>query len=213
MRIKHIAFSSIEREAWERSQRIWLERSIASGGLRAAYAAALPSGEARAVFVWANEEALRVFMEESHDRALEAAGSVGRYAVLYLDPIEILAPANATNVLPSPSGNARYMGETISWVKDDGEKEWLESQRAWSEALVATDGFTGGFVARGRRAFVVTSFWRDAAAHERYEREIVPDLRSRTRGDECVARLLRFHAPLLDSLAHEGQALHEQAGK
>jgi heme-degrading monooxygenase HmoA len=203
MRIKHIAFSGVGREAWVGSQGIWLERSIASGGLRAAYAAER-DGDARAVFAWANEDALRVFMEESHDRALEAAGSIGRYAVLHLEPLTLLAPAGDERVLPAPPRDAGYMGETIAWVKDDGEEVWQQSQRTWNEALVEADGFAGGFVARGRRTFVVTSFWRDAAAHQRYERDIVPGLRERTRGDERTARLLRFHGPLVPTLWTEG---------
>lgn len=192
MRIKHITFSAVDRKAWERSQRIWLERSIASGGLVEAYGAASGT-DARAVFHWADDEALASFMERSHDAALEAAGAVGRYAVLHLQPITVLA------VAPIPRA---YMGETIAWVKDHGIEIWLESQRAWNDALQTADGFAGGMVARGRQAFVVTSFWRDEASHERYERVDVPRLRSTTRGDEQTARLLRFHGPLVPSLAH-----------
>lgn len=201
MRLKHIVFSGIvgpEREAWLASQRVWLERSIAAGGLRAAYGAEA-HGHARAVFAWSDARALDAFMETTHDDALASAGSVGRDAVLYLDPITVLRAPGATHALPIPPG-AGFVGETVAWVREEGDAIWLESQRAWNDALERTEGFLGGYVARGRRAFVVSSFWRDEQAHERYEREVVPGLREHAHGDEQTVRLLRFTAPILGEL-------------
>jgi hypothetical protein len=94
----------------------------------------------------------------------------------------------------------------VAWVRDQGDSIWIESQRIWSAALEQADGFLGGFVARGRRTFVVTSFWRDAEAHARYEREIVPGLREHTLGDEQTVRLLRFQGPVEASLGYSVEA-------
>jgi heme-degrading monooxygenase HmoA len=204
MRIKHISFRSIDaakREAWRESQRIWLERSVASGGLVCAYGAE-GDGHARAVFAWADEAALHAFMERAHDEAMAAAGTVGRQSVLYLDPVYVLGSVTNANALPIPAAGAGYVGETVAWVREEGDAIWLESQRAWNDALERADGCLGGFVARGRRTFVVTSFWRDEAAHDRYEREVVPGLRERAAGDAFTVRLQRFSAPTLPSLGH-----------
>jgi hypothetical protein len=208
MRLKHIVFSGLvgpERDCWIASQRTWLTRSIGSGGLLAAYAAE-SHGHARAVFAWQDQAALDGFMERVHDDALVDAGSVGRAAVLYLEPVTILrAPGlcapGAAEPLPIPPG-AAYVGETVAWVREEGDEAWLESQRAWNLALETADGFLGGYVARSRRAFVVSSFWRDEASHERYERVVVPGLRDRTKGDEQTVRLLRFRGSTLAELAY-----------
>ncbi|MGZ3422947.1 MAG: DUF4937 domain-containing protein [Polyangiales bacterium] len=190
MRIKHIAFHALEPAPWAASQRRWLELSIASGGLVDAWGAQA-SADARAVFTWEDEEALQRFMEHTHDRALADAGSVGRNAVLYLEDLENLGPR----------GDATYVGEAIAWIKDGGIEPWLESQRVWTAAMARADGFVGGAIRRGRRTFVVTSFWRDAIAHRRYLDEIVPGLRQDTHGDEHTARLVRFEGPLEPTLS------------
>lgn len=191
MRIKHIAFHGLQDEQpWTTSQRRWLELSIASGGLVDAWGAST-AGDARAVFTWESEDALQRFMEHTHDRALQDAGSVGRSAVLYLEDVASLGPR----------GDATYVGESIAWIKDGGIEPWLESTRVWTDGMSRADGFVGGSVRRGRRTFVITSFWRDAAAHRRYLDEVVPRLRQDTRGDEHTARLVRFDAPLLGDLS------------
>ncbi len=208
MRIKHISFRGIDdarREAWRSSQRVWLERSIASGGLLCAYGAEA-AGHARAVFVWQDEAAVRTFMERSHDAAMAAAGTIGRSAVLYLDPISVLRAADATEAPPIPRDGVGYVGETVAWVREEGDAIWLESQRAWNAALERADGCVGGFVARGRRTFVVTSFWRDEAAHQRYERDVVPGLRDRAAGDAHTVRLQRFCAQTIPELSYTSPA-------
>jgi heme-degrading monooxygenase HmoA len=197
MRIKHIAFHGVEPalgSEWTASQRRWLELSIASGGLVDAWGASSAgktAADARAVFTWESEDALQNFMEHTHDRALQDAGSIGRSAVLYLEDVEQLGPR----------ADATYVGEAIAWIKDGGIEPWLESQRAWTSAMSRADGFVGGSVRRGRRTFVVTSFWRDANAHRRYLDEIVPRLRQDTGGDAHTARLIRFEAPLVPDLS------------
>jgi heme-degrading monooxygenase HmoA len=207
MRIKHISFRGIDaakREAWLESQRIWLERSVASGGLVCAYGAE-GGGHARAVFAWTDEPALHGFMERSHDAAMAAAGTVGRSSVLYLDPLYVLrvqSGGEPTQALPIPTAGVGFVGETVAWVREEGDAIWMKSQGAWNQALERAEGCLGGFVARGRRTFVVTSFWRDEASHARYEREIVPTLRERAAGDEHTVRLLRFSAATIPSLRH-----------
>ncbi|MEO7097479.1 MAG: DUF4937 domain-containing protein [Polyangiales bacterium] len=193
MRVKHITFHDVERAAFLASQQRWLEASIASGGLVDAWGAEA-QGEARAVFTWRDDQALQHFMEVAHDRALAETEKVGRHAVLYLDEVESLGPRGA----------ATYVAESFAWLKEGGTEPWLESQRAWSSALAAAPGFLGGDVRRGRRTFVVTSFWKDEAAHRRYLDEVVPRLRDVTRGDEHTARLLRFEGPLSPELAFPG---------
>lgn len=204
MRIKHISFRSVDatkREAWLASQRIWLERSLASGGLVCAYGAEA-HGHARAVFAWADEPALHAFMEHSHDAAMAAAGTIGRSSVLYLDPLHVLHGGGSTPALPIPTEGVGFVGETVAWVREEGDAIWLKSQAAWNQALERADGCLGGFVARGRRTFVVTSFWRDEVSHARYEHEIVPTLRERAAGDAHTVRLLRFSAATIPSLGH-----------
>lgn len=193
MPVKHITFEGVDRDAWIRSQRTWLERSIASGGLRSAWGAEA-RGSARAVFEWESDEALRAFMEHDHDRTLAEAGTVGRHAVLYLDPVEAVGD-------PTREG-ATWVGESVAWVKEGGDAIHLESQRTWLETMARTDGFVSGSIVRGRRTFVTTSFWRDGDAHARYVDDVVPGLRASTRGDEMVARLVRFDGPLVAALAH-----------
>jgi hypothetical protein len=189
MALKHLAFHDIDRDAWLKSQRKWLELSAVSGGLRGAWAATTRN-DARMVFDWESDGALRTFMERGHERALAEAGTIGRAAVLYLEPIVELGPRN----------EATFVGESIAWVKEGGVDVWMESQRTWNEAMRRTDGFVGGSIARGRRIYVVTSFWRDAAAHKKFVDEIVPDLRGRTNGDAQVARLVRFQGELIPTL-------------
>jgi heme-degrading monooxygenase HmoA len=189
MALKHLAFHDIDRDAWLKSQRTWLELSAESGGLRGAWAATART-DARMVFDWESEDALRKFMEQSHERALGEAGTVGKAAVLYLEPIVELGPRN----------DATFVGESIAWVKEGGVDVWMESQRTWNEAMRRSDGFVGGSIARGRRIYVVTSFWRDAAAHKKFVDEIVPDLRGRTNGDAQIARLVRFQGELVPAL-------------
>jgi heme-degrading monooxygenase HmoA len=190
MRIKHITFHDVERTRWIDSQRRWLEASIGSGGLLDAWGAET-NGDARAVFTWRDEAALQQFMEVAHDRALADVGSVGRYAVLYLDEVESLGAR----------GDATYVAESFAWIKEGGTEAWLESQRAWSSALVACPGFRGGNIHRGRRTFVVTSFWENGDAHRRYLDDVVPRLRDATRGDEHTARLVRFEGALSPELS------------
>ncbi len=189
MALKHLAFHEIDRGAWLASQRRWLQLSAESGGLRNAWAAVSRS-DARMVFEWESDDALKQFMEQTHDRALSEAGTIGRAAVLYLEPIVDLGER----------GDATFVGESIAWVKADGLDAWMESQRTWNEAMRRCDGFVGGSIARGRRIHVVTSFWRDAAAHKAFVDHIVPDLRGRTNGDSHVARLVRFQGELEASL-------------
>lgn len=191
MPLKHIAFTALgeeHRDPWIRSQARWLELSIESGGLRMAWAA-FAGDQARAAFDWENEDALKGFMEHSHDRALADAGTVGKSAVLYVTPVIDLGPR----------GEASFLAESIAWIKDSGEDAWLQSQRAWAEAMRASDGFCGGNVARGRRTYVTTTFWRDRAAHDRFLRHVVPELRGRT-SDEQVARLTRFAGDIVSAL-------------
>ncbi len=129
-------------------------------------------------------------MESTHERALADVGIVGKSAVLYLDPVLDLGPRK----------DARYVAESIAWIKEAGTEPWLASQREWCEAMARCDGFVGGSIVRGRRTFIVTSFWRDERSHGRYLDEVVPGLRSRTTGDEHCARLTRFHASLVPEL-------------
>jgi hypothetical protein len=191
VRVKHITFHRVDRARFLESQRRWLEASVASGGLEDAWGAE-SAGDARAVFTWKDDDALQSFMELAHDRALAEAGTAGRYAVLYLDELETLGPR----------GDARYVAESFAWLKDGGVEPFVESQRVWSTALRAAPGFCGGHVRRGRRTIVVTSFWRDEASHARYLDQIVPKLRDATRGDEHVARLVRFEGALSPELSY-----------
>lgn len=191
MRTKHIAFQNVQREPWAVSQQRWLELSRDAGGLVSAWGAASRS-DARAVFQWESEDAVRAFMEGTHDRALADIGTVGKSAVLYLDPVLDLGPR----------GDARHVAESIAWIKEGGAEPWLESQRVWCEEMSKCDGFVGGSIVRGRRTFVVTSFWRDDRSHAHYLDNVVPGLRSRTTGDAHCARLTRFHAPLIPELSY-----------
>ncbi len=188
MPLKHIAFHEVEKDAWIQSQRRWLALSVEAGGLLSAWGAVAGS-EARAVFEWESEDALRGFMEHTHNRALADAGTVGKSAVLYLSKLIDLGPR----------GDAAFVGESVAWVKEGGDDSWVASQRAWYEAMTACDGFAGGHLARGRRTYVSTSFWRDAAAHARFDHDVVPTLRARTT-DEQVARLVRFEGALVPEL-------------
>jgi len=190
MPLKHLAFHDIDRDAWLKCQRRWLELSAESGGLRGAWAATSRS-DARMVFEWESDDALKTFMGQTHERALSEAGTIGKAAVLYLEPLVELGAR----------GDASFVGESIAWVKEHGVDAWMESQRTWNEAMRRCDGFVGGSIARGRRIYVVTSFWRDAAAHKRFVDEIVPDLRGRTAGDAQVARLVRFQGELVPVLS------------
>lgn len=192
MPLKHIAFNSIpasDRDAWIKSQARWLELSVTSGGLASAWAS-LDGDQARAVFEWESDDALRGFMETTHERALADAGTVGRSAVLYLSPVMEILPRDV---------QATFVGESIAWLKEGGDDVWLESQRMWSSAMRECDGFGGGLVARGRRTYLTTSFWRDRAAHDRFMRDVVPGVRGRT-SDEQVARLSRFAGDLIQNL-------------
>lgn len=189
-RVKHITFHGVERDAWIASQRRWLELSREAGGLRAAWGSILRD-HARAVFEWETADALRSFMETTHDRALAEAGTVGKSAVLYLEEVLDLGPRR----------EAGYVGESVAWIKEGGMEPWLESQRRWCEEMARCDGFVGGSIARGRRTYAVSSFWRDDRAHARYLREVVPSLRARFRGDEHCARLTRFDAALVPELS------------
>jgi hypothetical protein len=195
MRIKHIAFSGIDPASWEQSQRAWLAASIGAGGLASTYAAET-KGEARAVFAWDDAQVLQRFMDVVHDATLASAGSVGRTSVLYLDPVDALS---TTAIAPAGAG---FVGESIAWLKDGGDDAWVAGQRVWNEALPTCDGFLGCAVARGRRTYLVTTFWRDEAAHEAYLRDVVPRLRSITTGDEVTARLQRFHGRTVASLGY-----------
>lgn len=182
MRIKHITFHDVTRAAFVERQQRWLEASIATGGVIDAWGSE-EGGQARAVFTWRDDEVMRSF-----DRRLE---SPGRHTVLYLDEVETLGPRSA----------ARYVAESFVWLKEGGADPWLLSQRAWSSALVKMPGFRGGNIARGRRTFLVTSFWNDEASHRHYLHAIVPGLRDTTRGDEYVARLVRFEGALSPELS------------
>lgn len=191
MPLKHIAFHEITAEPWTKSQQRWLELSVSSGGLRSAWGAIAGTcgTEARVLFDWESDDALRGFMEHTHDRALADAGTVGKSAVLYLTPLlEIGA-----------RGDATYVGESMAWLKEGAHDDWIESQRTWFETMKGCDGFVSGSLARGRRTYVSTSFWRDAEAHARFVHDVVPELRART-SDATVARLTRFDGVLVPEL-------------
>ncbi len=192
MPIKHITFNDVDSEAFRKTQNVWLARSAESPGLRLAWAAESKGG-ARAVFVWESDQALRAFMEETHDRALAEAGTAGRYAALYLDELDppLLSIEGATHV-----------AESLAWVKDGGDAEYLESVRVWDAGTRKAEGFVASTIAKGRRAVLSTTFWRDGAAHAKFLREIVPKLRAQTMGDEFVGRLIRFDGPLVPELTH-----------
>ncbi|MBK7402044.1 MAG: DUF4937 domain-containing protein [Myxococcales bacterium] len=190
MRLKHITFQETDREPWIASQRQWLAASIAAGGLHGAFGAE-HGGQARVVFLWESDEALRGFMEHDHDRALAEAGTVGRYAALYLDVLE----------QEGSFVGATYVAESLAWVRDDGIDDWLVERKIWAEATRACDGFVGSLVARGRHACLVTTLWRDRAAHERYLHDVVPQIRMKT-DEGSTVRLVRFEAELLPMLTH-----------
>lgn len=190
MHIKHIAFHDVTRESWTAAQARWLEVSRATGGLVSAWHA-LARTDARAVFHWESKEAVRAFMEKTHPKAMAEIGPSGQSSVLYLDPVLDLGPRK----------DARHVAESVAWIKEGGIEPWLASQKIWCEQMARCDGFVGGSISRGRRTFVVTSFWRDDRAHGRYLDEVVPGLRSSTTGDEHCARLTRFHAPLIEELS------------
>lgn len=190
MRVKHLTFHDAPGAAWVASQERWLSASRGAGGLHTAFGAA-HDGAARAVFLWESEDALRTFMERDHDRALADAGSVGRHAVLYLDLLEHEG---------SPAG-AGFLAESLAWVRDDGLERWLSDRKIWAEAARGSDGFLGAVVAKGRHAFLVDTFWRDRAAHERWLHDVVPGVRQRT-DDSHTVRLVRFAAELAPSLTH-----------
>jgi heme-degrading monooxygenase HmoA len=188
MPLKHIAFHDVSEGPWIQSQARWLELSVAAGGLRSAWGA-VAGKQARAVFDWETEDALRGFMEQTHDKALADAGTVGKSAVLYLTPLIDLGPRN----------DAGYLGETVAWLKEGADSDWVESQRAWYAGMKECDGFVGGSLARGRRTYVSTTFWRDRDAHKRFDHDVAPGIRART-SDQQVARMVRFEAPLIPSL-------------
>jgi hypothetical protein len=189
MRVKHIALQNVQRDAWIAAQEQWLAASRASGGLLSAWGAAQRQ-DARAVLEWESADAIRAFMDEGHGRALAEIGVVGKSSVLYLDPLVDLGPRR----------DARFVAESIAWIKEGGIEPWMHSQKIWSETMARCDGFIGGSIVRGRRTFVETSFWRDDRSHARFLDEVVPGLRRRTTGDEHCARLTRFHAPLVPEL-------------
>lgn len=190
MLVKHITFSDVDRAAWEQSQATWLEMTAAGGGLSWAYAA--ESGrEARAAFRWVDEPAARRFQAEIRDQAEERAGKVGRTTILYLDPVTETG---------TPKG-AAFVAESISWIREGMDRSWLDSQQAFSDARLRADGYVGGYLARGRRMYTVTSFWRDRDAHDYFLRVTVPHLRARWRTDDATAKLIRFRAPLVAALS------------
>jgi hypothetical protein len=189
MLVKHITFSDVEREAWERSQATWLEMTIAAGGLAWSYAAE-SAREARAVFRWTDDAAAKSFQDNARDRAEEVAGRIGRTTILYLDPVTEAGSAVG----------AGFVAESISWIREGMEGAWLDSQQAFSDARLRAEGYVGGFLARGRRMYTVTSFWRDRDAHDHFLRVTVPHLRARWRTDDATAKLIRFRAPLTPAL-------------
>ncbi len=189
MLVKHITFADVEREAWERSQATWLAMTVAAGGLSWAYAAE-SAREARAVFRWRDDAAAKRFQETTRDRAEEAAGRIGRTTILYLDPVSEFGSAIG----------AGFVAETISWIREGMDHAWLDSQQAFSDVRLRSDGYVGGFVAHGRHMYTVTAFWRDREAHDHFLRVSVPHLRARWRTDDATAKLIRFRAPLVSAL-------------
>lgn len=191
MRIKHVAYREVDRERFAAHHTRVLELARASGGLVDGWAAE-HRGDARAVLTFESDDALRAFMEHLHEHTVppgegDATSAPFRSAVLHLSQVVDLGARR----------DAGHVGESIAWVKEGGDEEWLASQRVWTDAMAQCEGFVGGSIVRGRRTWVVTSFWKDAAAHARFVTERVPSLRGATRGDELAARLVRFDGPLL----------------
>ncbi|MEN1936066.1 DUF4937 domain-containing protein [Paenibacillus sp. 102] len=135
--------------------------------------------EACVFTVWENMNTYQKFMNEMHDPIFHNSNQKDTYVSCEIELFQTLFDIKATsftNVL----AKTPFVRAAVCDVKRGREENFLHIQETvWNKGMEKSEGMLGGVVGRSLKNFnryVVLSFWENEMSHQRYVKEIFPDL-------------------------------------
>ncbi|MBI4674990.1 MAG: YdbC family protein [Chloroflexi bacterium] len=155
---------------------------------------------------WRDQAAYNAFMQNMHDAISDASAQHKTYDAIQVMLAEMVFPMTGKTaglVAALPQGGVLRVADCI--VSAERQAHFENVQRAvWTPAMAAADGMLGGAFSRVRAAtprYLVTSIWRDVAAHERYATIQAPILRQQADVEQDVQELRGYVVSLIPEWA------------
>ncbi len=202
MMIKWIVCAASNRDAFDAAQRIW-ERLRYCDGLVGQIGGWDEADANRACIlgIWRDAAAYERFFAHVHDAVTLANGQAASYesiSVTVADAVVRMPGAAAS--LRDAIAAAGVLRVADCKVGPGRRDHFVGAQlETWTPEMAEADGMLGGIfsVAHGDPSrYLVTTLWRDQAAHATYVRDRLPDLRSRAAVDGDLVRLDGTIVPL-----------------
>ncbi|MEJ3748530.1 DUF4937 domain-containing protein [Actinomycetes bacterium KLBMP 9797] len=167
MLIKWVACRVVNREAFHRAQRAWVELHGLPGFLgQCGGWSRREDGLAHIIACWADEPSYQAFMTGSHDEI--AAAQIGTYGALDVRLFDHRLDIGEGFLINN--GRAALLRLAYCHVRTHRQAHFIQAQtEVWNPGMAAAPGMRGGmFAERAEAEFLVMSLWRSTADHEGY---------------------------------------------
>lgn len=180
------------REAFGSAQRGWSAIAGQPGLLGQVGGWDTTTDDAHVLGLWADNQSYEAFMQRRHDVVAEQTGQASTY--------QAIETATGSPIFTIP-GDSSTLAEAIAGgvvlriadceVTDGRRDHFVQVQReVWAPGMAAAGGMLGGvFTQLGPDRYLVTTWWSDVAAHERYVSENVIRLREQAGADDDITSL------------------------
>lgn len=157
------------------------------------------TGDALILGVWANRSSYELFMRDRHDAVANRLGQSRTYLAVHAaigDAIFTIDGDAAS--LPHALAAGVLLRVADCQVGTAHRAHFIDVQRGvWAPGMAAAGGMLGGvFTQLAEDRYLVTTWWSDAAAHQRYAAEDVPGLRKQAAADGDLTSLVGHVLPL-----------------
>lgn len=170
------------REAFANTQQDWRKLKTVAGFLgQVGGWDSREQNQACILGFWADAQAYAAFMEREHDLIYGQSGQKGTYVASHVVQVEVLFDIDGTHQkMQSAINEAEVLRVADCKLKTGREEHFIEMQKSvWNPAMAKTGGMLAGafgIVLNEVDRFLVTTFWRDEAAHQAYVKNPLPAL-------------------------------------
>ncbi len=174
-----------QRDAFSAAQRAW-SAIASSAGLEAQLGGWDASGDACILALWRDRAAYERFFAGVHDTITDGNAQRATYVRSSVTLAqELVKMRGDAPTLTDAAAAARVLRVADCRVAPERRAEFVAAQKSiWEPGMAAVDGHEGGLFSGVEGAddrFLVTTLWADAAAHDRYRRDVLPTLTERAR--------------------------------
>lgn len=133
--------------------------------------------------MWRDLDSYQTFMNEYHDEIFQKNGQVNTYDQIEVRLFHSLMdiPGEFSN-LHQALKSAAVIRVSVNHVYEDRKNHFAEVQeKIWNPGMGEAEGMLYGLVGHSQQShqsqeslYLITSFWRDQASHQRYKTEVFP---------------------------------------